>query len=113
MEAKQNAPAARAVGERTIDLARSRFFAEGRQPEAGVSPAILESWLRCRDLGLDTASRVAAEKRSTMSLISLRSGLSSGAILARRCTRSRRALRRGGAGHSWACDIHGRATIPL
>lgn len=43
MEAKQKVAMAPAIGERAIDLARSQFFSEGRQPDAGVSPAILES----------------------------------------------------------------------
>ncbi|MBV2264158.1 MAG: sigma-54-dependent Fis family transcriptional regulator [Thauera sp.] len=72
MEAKHNAPAAPAIGERAIDLARSRFFVEGRPPEAGVSPAILESWLRCRDLGLDPASRAAAENVGRLQLAEAR-----------------------------------------
>ncbi|HNF76591.1 MAG TPA: sigma-54-dependent Fis family transcriptional regulator, partial [Thauera aminoaromatica] len=72
MEAKHNAPAAPAIGERAIDLARSRFFVEGRPPEAGVSPAILESWLRCRDLGLDPASRAAAENAGRLQLAEAR-----------------------------------------
>jgi len=72
MEAKQKVAMAPAIGERAIDLARSQFFSEGRQPDAGVSPAILESWLRCRDLGLDANSREAAENAGRLQLAEAR-----------------------------------------
>lgn len=42
-----------------FQYARRRFFEEGECPDEGVPALILNSWRRCRELGLDSASREA------------------------------------------------------
>ena len=42
-------------------LARRQFFEEGECPDEGVPALILNSWQRCRELGVDRANREARE----------------------------------------------------
>jgi transcriptional regulator of acetoin/glycerol metabolism len=65
MEAMQQTVA---VPEHALGHARSQFFEEGRAPEAGVSPTILKSWLRCRERGLDATHRDGAEHAGRLQL---------------------------------------------
>ncbi|MFU2489254.1 sigma-54-dependent Fis family transcriptional regulator [Thauera sp. WH-1] len=57
METMEHALAAPAAREYRLRQARSQFFGEGIHPEEGVPAQILASWMRCRELGLDSSSR--------------------------------------------------------
>ena len=47
--------------EQRFRLARKQFFEEGECPDEGVPALILNSWQRCRALGMDRANREARE----------------------------------------------------
>ena len=68
MEARQQAPVVPAHREHALARARSQFFEEGHAPETGVPPTILQSWLRCRERGMDAACRDGAEHAGRLQL---------------------------------------------
>ena len=74
MKVMQQTAMAPAVREDAVRLARGQFFGEGRAPEAGVSPLIVESWLRCRERGLAADDRAEAEHAGRLQLAEAREG---------------------------------------
>ncbi len=72
MEVMQQTATAPAVREDAIRLARSQFFMEGRAPEGGLSPLIIESWLRCRERGMEADGRSGVENAGRLQLVEAR-----------------------------------------
>ncbi len=54
-------PQVRDAWEERVAVARDRFFEQGLSCEDDVPPLILRSWERCRDVGLDHASKIAID----------------------------------------------------
>ena len=74
MKVMQQTAMAPAVREDAVRLARGQFFGEGRAPEAGVSPLIVDSWLRCRGRGMAADDRAEAEHAGRLQLAEAREG---------------------------------------
>ncbi len=72
MEVMQQTATAPAVREDAIRLARSQFFGEGRAPDAGLSPLIVESWLRCRERGMEADGRSDVDNAGRLQLAEAR-----------------------------------------
>jgi sigma-54 dependent transcriptional regulator, acetoin dehydrogenase operon transcriptional activator AcoR len=59
---------AASTGAHALQVARERFFAQGREPGGLVPEVILRSWQRCAQLGLDAAARPRPEPLPAASL---------------------------------------------
>jgi hypothetical protein len=71
MEVMQQTVTAPAVREDAIRLARSQFFG-GARPDAGLSPLIVESWLRCRERGMEPDGRSDVDNAGRLQLAEAR-----------------------------------------
>lgn len=70
--ATEHALAQPVAREYRLQRARSQFFEEGVLPEDGVPEQIVDSWVRCRDLGLDRASSEARDHADRLRLAEAR-----------------------------------------